>query len=42
LLGTTDVGFQALALANIVAISLSDSSPLVRYRGQYRKLSQER
>jgi 3-hydroxy-9,10-secoandrosta-1,3,5(10)-triene-9,17-dione monooxygenase reductase component len=42
LLGSTEVGFQALVCGRIETIELSDSSPLVRYRGQYRKLSQER
>jgi flavin reductase (DIM6/NTAB) family NADH-FMN oxidoreductase RutF len=41
-LGSTDVGFQALVCGRIQSIELSDSSPLVRYRGQYRRLSQAR
>lgn len=42
LLGAEDVGFQALVRGRIESIELLGSSPLVRYRGQYRKLSQER
>jgi flavin reductase (DIM6/NTAB) family NADH-FMN oxidoreductase RutF len=41
-LGTTDVGFQALVCGRIRSVELSDSTPLVRYRGQYRLLSQVR
>ena len=41
-LGSTNIGFRALVCGRIEAIEISDVSPLVRYRGQYRKLSQDR
>ena len=43
-LGSTDIGFRELVCGRIERIDLDpgDSSPLLRYRGQYRKLSPER
>jgi flavin reductase (DIM6/NTAB) family NADH-FMN oxidoreductase RutF len=42
LVASEEVGFQTLVCGRIETIDLSDASPLVRYRGQYRKLSHER
>jgi len=42
LLESTEVGFRALVGGRIEAIELSDSSPLVSYRGRYRNLSEPR
>jgi len=42
LVASEQVGFQSLVCGRIETIELCDASPLVRYRGQYRKLSHER
>jgi flavin reductase (DIM6/NTAB) family NADH-FMN oxidoreductase RutF len=42
LVKSEEAGFQALIVARIATIELAEATPLVRYRGQYRTLSQER